>query len=107
MTLINLSTDLPSELVTLEKLTYHNCLALNLLYSNLQIPLNKENMQFPKSDVKTGRALDGKLYSVITLAFEVDESIVISNPSNKKPWMAAYDWGNVAYPTAFKQNSPA
>lgn len=106
MTAITLSSDLPSELITLEKLTYHNCLALNVLYSNQQIALNNDNKQFPKADIKTGRALDGKLYSVVTLAFEVDESIVISNPTNKKPWMAAMDWGSVSYPVAFKQNSP-
>ncbi len=107
MTTITLSSDLPSELITLEKLAYHNCLALNFLYSNQQIALNEDNKQFSKSNIQTGRALDGKLYSVVTLVFEVDEVIVQSNPTNKKPWMAAMDWGAVAIPAAFKQNSPA
>ena len=106
MTAINLSTDLPSELVTLEKLTYHNFMAMNVLFSNQQIALDEDNKQYRRSQLNIGRALDGKLYAFCTLAFELDETIVQSNPTNRKPWMAAYDWGTVGYPVAFRQNSP-
>jgi hypothetical protein len=106
MTAISIGTFFPAELNTIEKMTYHNLLCLNTLYSNQQIAISEQEKQYRRVAIDIGRGYDGKLYAICRAVFELDETIVQSNPTNKKPWMAALDWGQVTYPDAFKQGSP-
>jgi hypothetical protein len=96
----------PSEILTLEKLSYWSLLAMYQMYGNLTFAANVEDRQAKRIDVTVGKAFDNKNYAVFAVSFELDPTIITSNPTNRKPWNAAFDWGNVELPAAFNQNSP-
>jgi hypothetical protein len=106
MTTINLATNLPSDVNTLEKLSLHNLLCLEALYGNLTFPANLNDRQAFLITSQIAKAYDGKHYQQFVVHFELDSAELLSGATDKKPWHLAKEWGNIAYPSTFAENNP-
>lgn len=101
MTIINLATDIPNSIVTLEQLHAWSGLTLTRLNPTLAV-LESDN--FAQYVIQSGifSAADNTNRLLIRGSIALDPNYV--SDRSKKLWMFASEFSNVAIPAAFKEN---
>jgi hypothetical protein len=101
MTAINLATDIPNAIVTLEQLHAWSGTLLKRLNPTLAV-LEAENLaQFVMQD-GIFSAADNSDRLLVRASLEIDPDY--KSDRSKKLWMFAREFSNVAIPAAFKTN---
>jgi hypothetical protein len=104
MTTIALSTDIPNNINTLERLFFHVSLALNATIGATTFNLDgtADGGRTPHISITEGRATgNGKKYSKIVAYIPLDERID-NNGLNQRPWMYAEEISNNLYPAGYR-----
>ncbi|MDB9420478.1 hypothetical protein PN467_08070 [Microcystis aeruginosa CS-563/04] len=104
MTTIALSTDIPSNINTLERLFFHVSLALNATIGAATFNLDgtADGGRTPHISINRGRATgDGKEYAQIIAYIPVDARID-NNALNQRPWQYAEEISSNAYPIGYR-----
>lgn len=105
MTTIVPSTDIPSNINTLERLTVHVLLALKATIGSSTFNLDgtPENGRTPYVTVRQGEASSGdeELYFQAFVYIPLDKQIN-NDGLNQRPWMYAQEISNNAYPAGYR-----
>lgn len=101
MSPINLATQIPSNIVTLEQLHLWSGLALSYVNPTIAV---LETANDPQKALQTQlfRAADDLQYSLVRATIKMDGNYVFDR--TKKLWMFAQDFSNVAIPAGFSAN---
>ena len=101
MTLINIATDIPSDINTLERLTMWSCMALRRVNPTLSI-IEIANQPAEKA-VQTAlvQADDNTIRFIGRVSLEIPNDYAEDN--TKKLWTKAKELSNTALPEAYKQ----
>ena len=104
MTAIVLTTNIPSNINTLERLFFWNALALNATIGAHSFNLDgtNEGGRTPHISIHEGRATgDGKKYAQIIAYVPLDHRID-NNGLNQRPWMYAEDISSNAFASGYQ-----
>jgi hypothetical protein len=104
MTAIVLTTNIPSNINTLERLFFWNALALNATIGSHSFNLDgtNEGGRTPHISIDEGRATgDGKKYARIIAYLPLDPRID-NNGLNQRPWMYAEDISSNAFASGYQ-----
>lgn len=104
MTTIVTSTDIPSNINTLERLIVHVVSALKATIGNSTFNLDgtSEGSRTPYVTALQGEASgDGMLYFQAFVYIPLDP-LIRNNGSNQRPWMYAKEISNNAYPAGYR-----
>ncbi len=104
MTALNLSTDIPSQIDTLERLHAYTALALHNLYKGITYKeaqgTQLDSGLAPLVDISFINAADGTSRMLTRSAIEVDPAYITD--TSQKLWMFADELGVTVLPAAFK-----
>jgi hypothetical protein len=104
MTAITLSSNIPTNINTLERLLAHSLMALKATIGNTTFNLDGTEVggRTPYITLNTGEATagDGNLYLQSFLYLPLNPQIR-NNGLNQRPWMYANEISNNAYPTGY------
>lgn len=101
MTAINIATDIPSQIDTLEKLAAWTGLALARVNPTVKILENPDAEPQRAANVALIKADDGSIRMVVRLSLPVADGYA---ENNVKFWQNATKISDTALPTAFKAN---
>lgn len=104
MTTIVRNTDIPENINTLERMVFHNLLAIQATIgaSTFNLDGTAEGGRTPYISVNQGRATgDGLMYVQGIIYLPVDEQI-FTNGLNQRPWMYAREISNNPYPAGYR-----
>ncbi|KAM3090541.1 hypothetical protein ACKFKF_34685 [Phormidesmis sp. 146-12] len=101
MTTINLATDIPNSIVTLEQLHAWTSLTLGVLNPTLAVLEAADRAEFV---VQTGvyKVADNTNRLLTRASISLDPSFM--SDRSKKLWMFAQEFSNIAIPAGFKDN---
>lgn len=102
MTTINIATDIPSQINTLERLAMWSCMALRRVNPTLAV-IEVSNQTAEKvAQTAIVQADDGKIRFVGRLSIEVSNDY--GEDSTSKLWTKALEFSNTQLPAAYKTN---
>jgi hypothetical protein len=102
MTTINIATDIPSQINTLERLAMWSCMALRRVNPTLAV-IEVSNQTAEKvAQTAIVQADDGKIRFVGRLSIEVASDY--GEDSTSKLWTKALEFSNTQLPAAYKTN---